>query len=279
MKKAFWAVPAAFALSFVLVSGVFAADKAAHGEAKHAAPAEAKHDAKKHDSHATHAPHWSYEGPAGPAHWGDLEEKFAACKSGMSQSPIDLKDTTAAALENLKTDYKESALTLLNNGHTIQVNYAAGSTLTVDGKTFQLAQFHFHGPSEHLIGGKPAPIEVHLVHKNDKGELAVVGVMIKEGKENKLLASIIKNMPKEKNKEKAVAGANINAAELIPASPAYFHYSGSLTTPPCSEGVNWSVMKTPIEASKDQIAKLSKAMGMNARPVQPVNKRAVMETK
>jgi len=268
MRRVFWAVPAAFALSFVLVSGGFAADKAGHGEAKH--------DAKKHDSHAVH---WSYEGPAGPAHWGDLEEKFAACKSGMSQSPIDLKDTTAAALENLKPDYKESPLKLLNNGHTIQVNYADGSTLTVDGKTFQLAQFHFHGPSEHLIGGKPAPIEVHLVHKNDKGELAVIGVMFKEGKENKLLASIIRNMPREKNKEKAVAGANINAAELLPASPAYFHYSGSLTTPPCSEGVNWSVMKTPIEASKDQIAKLSKIMGMNARPVQPINKRTLLETK
>jgi len=171
--------------------------------------------------------------------------------------------------------YQATPLKVVNNGHAIQVNYGAGSTLTVDGKTYHLAQFHFHSPSEHTQDGKPYAMEAHLVHKADDGSLAVVGVFLKEGKENPFLARIWGHLPTEVNHEMTVAGTEVNVADLLPAKKAFFNYSGSLTTPPCSEGVTWLVMDRSVEVSKAQADKFRGLIHENARPVQPLNDRKV----
>lgn len=246
----------------VLAGNGFAGDK----EAEHA---------KDH-----HTAHWTYEGDNGPVHWGELSPEFVICKTGKHQSPVDIKESKKADKEiAYKVDYKASPLKIINNGHTIQVNYAPGSTIAINGKTYQLLQFHFHHPSEHTFTGKDYPMELHLVHKNDKGELAVVGVFMSEGKENAAIKTIWDNLPDKVNVEKSVPSVNINASELLPQMDSLFVYSGSLTTPPCSEDVSWNIVKSHIEVSKAQIDKFTSVVGKNARPVQPINDRQLQESK
>jgi len=228
---------------------------------------------------AVHEVHWGYEGEGGPAHWGTLKPEYALCGSGMSQSPIDIDKTYKAALEDIAVSYKETPLRIVNNGHSIQINYEPGSSITVDGKTYELLQFHFHAPSEHTVKGKFYDMELHLVHKNERDELAVVGVFMKKGESNKIIQVLWDNLPTEIDKENVVSGISVNASGLLPDDSSYYHYFGSLTTPPCSEGVNWSVMKTPIEVSEAQIEKFKSVMGVATnRPVLPVNKRFVLES-
>jgi carbonic anhydrase len=222
--------------------------------------------------------HFSYAGEAGPDHWGDLSPAFAACKSGRSQSPVNITGTAKTDLPVLKFDYKDMPLKVLNNGHTIQVNAEAGSSLTIGDETYQLAQFHFHTPSEHTINGKSYDMEVHFVHKDAQGHLAVVGIMIEKGAANATLQSIWDNLPEEENEEKATPGVVFNGKALMPANQNYFNYSGSLTTPPCSEGVNWNVMTTSIQASEAQIAAFKKLFTVNARPVMALNNRVLKES-
>ena len=228
-------------------------------------------------SHAGHE--WSYEGEQGPTHWGDVKSDYAVCKTGKNQSPIDITSATKADLPPIEFVYKPSLLKMINNGHSIQVNYAEGSSISVAGKSYQLVQFHFHHPSEEKINGKSFEMVAHLVHKNAEGNLAVVAVLIKKGQANKFIDTLWAHLPKEEGKEEAVANVNIDASELLPSQRGYYTFTGSLTTPPCSEGVTWFVMKTPVEMSDAQIVKFAHIYKNNARPVQPLNNRVISESR
>lgn len=221
--------------------------------------------------------HWAYGGETGPEHWGKLAQEFGTCSAGKEQSPIDIKANMAvkANLGTLKLDWKDSPLEILNNGHTIQANYAPGSSFTLKGKTYKLLQFHFHSPSEHLENGKAYDMEVHMVHKADDGDLAVVGVLLKKGAENATIKKLWSELPKEEN-EKKTAALMINAKGFLPKHTSYWHYEGSLTTPPCSETVNWFVMKEPVALSEDQIKTFTALFPNNARPALPVGRRFVL---
>lgn len=222
--------------------------------------------------------HFEYEGEEGPDHWGELAPTWNLCAAGKQQSPVEIPaGVTAAALAGLKVDYKPSALTIGNNGHTVQVSYDAGSKVTIGGKDFDLLQFHFHAHSEHTLAGKPAyPAELHLVHKSADGKLAVLGVFIAEGKENAALAKVFANLPAKAGPPILVADAKVEAAKILPANLAMWRYDGSLTTPPCSEGVKWHVFKNPVEASKQQIDAFKRLFENDARPVQKLNDRNVV---
>ena len=220
--------------------------------------------------------HWGYAGEVGPAHWSTLNPEYALCASGACQSPIDIVRPEPRDLDNPVFDYLASAISIINNGHTIQVNYDAGSNVTIDGTRFELVQFHFHAPSEHRVNGKPYPAELHLVHKSADGMLAVVGLLITAGRENAALAPVFSQLPATAGPASKAAGT-VNAADILPAAHTSFRYGGSLTTPPCSERVSWTVLSTPIEMSPAQIQAFTSLYSGNNRPVQPLNSRAVVE--
>ncbi|WP_194096716.1 carbonic anhydrase [Marivivens aquimaris] len=220
--------------------------------------------------------HWTYSGDEGPDHWGELSEEYASCAGGAMQSPIDLSGAEASGTVNYEFDYQPVALNILNNGHTVQFNTAEGGDLVEAGKTFHLAQIHFHTPSEHDVDGKEFPIEAHFVHQADDGALAVLGVLIEEGEANATLQTVIDNMPTTPTEAADVAGVTIDPNGLIPASHEIYRYMGSLTTPPCSEGVNWHVLATPMTASAEQIAALSEVLNHNNRPLQQLNARLLV---
>lgn len=227
---------------------------------------------------AAHAPHWGYSGADSPSHWADLDPSFATCKTGKRQSPIDIKGATKdSSLAPIQIDYKHAPLKIVDNGHTIRVNVAPGSSITVNGTAYTLTQFHFHRPSEEEIAGKKYAMVIHLVNER-AGGAAVIALLVKTGAENPTIQKIWDNLPKEKDKENEVAGVTINAADLLPADQNYYNFDGSLTTPPCSEGVKWFVMKTPVEMSAAQIAAFAKLYPMNARPIQPTDGREVKES-
>ena len=220
--------------------------------------------------------HWGYSGEGAPQNWGKLEPEFAMCASGKSQSPIDLGKSTKGEPTPVKLDYKKGTTEILNNGHTVQVNYQPGSSLTLDGRSFELKQFHFHAPSENTFNGRHFPLEGHLVHADKDGNLAVVAVMFTEGPANPFIASLWKTMPTHEGETKALA-VPLSALQMLPAERHYYLFSGSLTTPPCSEGVRWLVIQNPVTASKAQIDAFAKAVGFpNNRPVQPLNARQVL---
>ncbi|MFH1159110.1 MAG: carbonic anhydrase family protein [Pseudomonadota bacterium] len=272
-----------FALLSAALIGLSAPAFAESGE--HAAPKESapsgEHAAvpKEHGAPggaASHEVHWTYECMNGPEHWGEVKPEFKACQSGMSQSPIDLKSTIRADLPAITIDYKPAPLTVLNNGHTIQVNYPEGSTMTVDGQVFNLLQLHFHTPSEYAIEGKRYDMEVHLVHKNAAGELGVIGIMAEKGKENPAVEKIWSHLPEAGGAPQTSDKVTINASDFLPENKSYYRLMGSLTTPPCSEGVHWHVMKTPIQFSAAQIDKFKTIFPMNARPLQASNGRLIV---
>jgi carbonic anhydrase len=221
--------------------------------------------------------HWGYEGHAGPEHWSQMSDKFATCGTGTRQSPINISKSSAvnATLSKIDFDYKTITPEVINNGHTIQANYTAGSGITVSGKHYDLLQFHFHTPSENTVDGKSYNMEMHLVHKNKEGKLAVVGVFIKNGKHNAEIQKLWDKMPEHAG-GKGKASGSLSAADLLPNKHSFAHFKGSLTTPPCSEGVNWYVMEQPIEMSEVQIKKFASVIGHNARPVQSLNDRFVL---
>ena len=226
---------------------------------------------------AGEAPHWSYAGSTGPAKWGSLEEEFSACALGKAQSPIDIRDTTVkrADLPPIEFDYKTSPLNIIDNNHTIQIDYAPGSFITVNGHRYQLVQFHFHRPSEERLDGKRFPMVAHLVHKDSDGKLAVVAVLLASGPQNPLIKTLWNNLPREKEREISVEKVEISVADLLPRDKAYYTFQGSLTTPPCTEGVTWLVLKQPASISGDEVDRFSKLYPMNARPVQPLNGREI----
>ena len=225
-------------------------------------------------AHASGGSAWSYEGATGPNEWGALGKEYAACSQGAAQSPIDLSAPISADLDGVAFRWPtETDGAVTNNGHTIQVNVPNGSAIKLDGTTYELLQFHFHHPSEHLLDGKPLAMEAHFVHRSSDGNLAVLGVLIEEGAENAALAPIWAAMPAHKGDGPVVSVA---LKDLLPADRTLFRYAGSLTTPPCSEIVNWVTFKTPIQASREQIAAFATLFPMNARPVQPLNRRFLL---
>jgi carbonic anhydrase len=221
--------------------------------------------------------HWSYEGEGAPEHWGSLSTDFKACDLGLEQTPIDIRGATGAELAGVAPSFNPMPLKILNNGHTIQANCEPGSRTVINGEPFDLLQFHFHHPSEHLLSGKAFDLELHFVHKSAAGRLAVLGVFIQPGAENAALAPIWAAMPKDAGEEQA-AGVTITPGDLLPADRGFFRYHGSLTTPPCSEGVLWTVFKAPIEASPAQIRQFAVLFPVNARPAQPLNQRFLLES-
>ncbi len=226
-------------------------------------------DHAKDDKHDKHG--WGYSGEKGPAHWEGV------CKTGKSQSPINIVKKAAKKKKKqpkLKMKYKKTKFSVVNNGHAIQVNYPAGSTLRIGKKKYNLLQFHFHSKSEHTINGKHLDMEMHLVHKSDAGKLAVVGVLFKKGKSNKFLKKIWANIPAKVNETKAV-NVKINAKKLLPKKLSYYAYNGSLTTPPCSEGVKWYVLSKIQQLSGKQLKAFQKLYSNNYRPVQKLNGRTV----
>jgi carbonic anhydrase len=225
------------------------------------------------------SPYWGYKGAAGPSHWAGLRADYEACKLGKVQSPIDIRGAKMADLPAIEFSYQASPLHLINNGHTIQVNVPPGSFITVGGKRFDLLQFHFHHPSETKLGGQAFPLELHLVHKDADGRLAVVGVLLADGKANPTLAGIFKYIPKEKEKDTAPDGATVDPSGLLPTNRAYYTFPGSLTTPPCSEDVTWFVLRTPVRVSKHEVNAFAAEYPLNARPDQPLNGRAVQMSK
>jgi carbonic anhydrase len=223
------------------------------------------------------AQHWGYSGEAGPENWSKLDAKYAMCGAGRNQSPVDLAGVVEADLKPLSFAYRPGATEIVNNGHTVQINYAAGSTVTVDGRGFELKQFHFHSPSENRIGGKQFPLEGHLVHADKEGNLAVVAVMFQQGGANPLLAKLWQTMP-AKAGEKSALPAGLRVAQMLPNNRDYYRFRGSLTTPPCSEGVWWLVLKRTATVSKAQVEQFSKTLGFaNNRPVQSLNARTVLK--
>ena len=221
-------------------------------------------------------PHWEYSGEAGPENWAKLSPEYGAC-AGKNQSLINLSGLIDAKLKPIAFSYKAGATEILNNGHTVQVNAAAGSSITVDGIQFDLKQFHFHAPSENLINGKSYPLEAHLVHADKDGNLAVVAVMFNAGKASAALEKAWAQMPKNSG-DKVDLSAKLSPLDLLPKNRDYYRFNGSLTTPPCSEGVRWLVMKHPASASKEQIETFAHVMHHpNNRPVQAVNARPVLE--
>lgn len=221
--------------------------------------------------------HWSYEGATGPQNWATLTPENAPC-SGKNQSPINLAGFTEAQLPPIEFAYgKGIGKDVENNGHTIQVNYAEGDSIKVDGILFNLKQFHFHAPSENHINGKAFPMEAHLVHKDSTGDLAVVALMFEEGEANPELEKVWAEMPANAHSVDALDN-KVDASGLLPWSRDYYRFNGSLTTPPCTEGVRWIVMKSPVTASKEQIEKFAQTMRHhNNRPVQPTNARMVLQ--
>ena len=220
--------------------------------------------------------HWEYSGEAGPDNWAKLSPEFSAC-AGKNQSPINLAGFIEAELDPITFNYKVGSSEILNNGHTVQINAVPGSSITIDGIQFDLKQFHFHAPSENLINGKSYPLEAHLVHADKNGNLAVIAVMFTEGEKNSGLEKAWAQMPQESGGKQALT-SGVSAQEILPSHRNYYRFNGSLTTPPCSEGVRWLVMKHTISASKEQIEKFAHAMRHpNNRPVQQANARPVLK--
>lgn len=225
------------------------------------------------------ASHWSYEGEGSPEHWGTLSEENKTCQTGMNQSPINIDTTLTAHLSPLDVLYTVGPVTIINNGHTIQAGLktTTADTITIDGTPFTLQQFHFHAPSENTIHGKHYAMEMHLVHKDARGAVTVVAAMFDKGTANAELDKLWATMPEKSGQDtKITTQMDLNA--LLPADKTYWRFSGSLTTPPCSEGVTWIVLKHPLTLSAAQLEKFSHTMHHdNNRPTQPLNGRVVVE--
>lgn len=225
--------------------------------------------------------HWGYTGHEGPVNWGDLSADYSLCKSGKSQSPININSSVmvqSEGLEKIGFDYNTGISSVINNGHTIQVNFDEGSTITVDGIKFPLIQLHFHTPSENQIDGKEFPLEGHFVHAAKDGSLAVIGLMFEDGAKNAFLAKVWAKMPHKGGEKESliIPAAEVNA--LLPKDKDYYRFNGSLTTPPCSEGVRWLVLKNYSTISKEQTKEfLDIFHHENNRPVQPINARKVIK--
>ena len=222
--------------------------------------------------------HWGYGKEHGPSQWSELKPEFEICRAGKRQSPIDITAAEKADLPAIAFKYQVSPLRIVNNGHTIQVNLPPGSTITIADHSYALLQFHFHTPSEEAIRGKHHALVAHFVHKDADGKLAVVAVLFDVGKSNAALAPVLAKMPREEGAEQTFEGTSLDPAKLLPSKRSYYEFEGSLTTPPCSEGVRWFVLKQPVTLSQQQLDAFRKLYPRNARPPQPLNGRSVRES-
>ena len=240
-------------------------------DAKDAAPTSKGIKKDAHDgSGEKHAAHWDYEGAMGPENWG---KEFPTCGKGKSQAPLNIKGPFEKVRFSVAPDYKQGQLKIVNNGHTIQVNVPVGSKIRIDGRAYDLLQFHFHRPSEEHIDGKPSVMVVHFVHKNLEGELAVLAVMLREGNENPGIKTLWTHAPPKEGPEVVPDGVMFNPANLLPREMDFFHYDGSLTTPPCTEKVKFFILKSQVNISKEQVSDFP--FKMNARPIQAPNGRPI----
>lgn len=223
--------------------------------------------------------HWTYDGEKGPQAWGRISPAYKLCASGRRQSPISIEDsvTLQGPAEPIQFRYGPSNATVVNNGHTIQVDVQGDNTITVRGSRYQLLQFHFHTPSEEQINAKRFPMVAHLVHRNAEGQLAVVAVLLDTGEANTLIDKVWTYMPLDTNDTVRMPAGLLNLADLLPADQRYYQFLGSLTTPPCSEGVLWMVLKTPVSISRAQLKLFTQLYPDNARPLQPLNARPVRD--
>ncbi len=252
----------------VLPASASPAPKKAHAEEGHAPSTSGSHS-------ADHA--WTYSGPSGPDHWGEKDPSHAACRVGAQQSPVDLTAPISAFASSPQIDWSRvNGGEIVNNGHTLQMNVEKAGGIVRNGKLFKLIQFHFHTPSEHTIDGHHFPMEAHFVHQASDGSLAVIGVMFTEGANNATLDPIWWAAPGMPGK--AAVSFAFDPEDLLPTNRASMWYEGSLTTPPCSEIVDWTVMTTPLTASKAQITVFRSLFGENARPTQPLNRRFILAT-
>ena len=239
----------------------------------------AAHPVASEHAKPTHgAVHWSYEGAGAPENWARLDPEYAVCGNGKRQSPIDIRDGIQVDLEPIQFDYKPANFRVSDNGHSIQVTLMGGS-ISVLGQRYVLKQFHFHKPSEEMINGKRYDMVAHLVHQSDQGKLAVVTVLFERGNENPIMQMVWNNLPLEKGDDVTPPGQTIDLLRLLPENRNYFTYMGSLTTPPCTEGVLWLVLKQPVPASAEQIAIFSRLYNNNARPIQNSNGRLIKESR
>ena len=221
---------------------------------------------------------WSYEGEGGPENWGQLKPEYAGCATGKRQSPIDLRDGFRVDLEPIQFVYRPSQFRVVDNGHTIQVE-VGGSSISLLGNRYDLVQFHFHRPAEERVNGKSFDMVVHLVHKTDDGRMAIVAVLLEKGSEQPLIQTIWNNLPLEKHEHVMPPELSIDVSELLPEDRSYYTYMGSLSTPPCSEGVLWLVLKQPQRISPEQLAIFARLYRHNARPLQPSFNRMIKESR
>lgn len=226
-----------------------------------------------------HDIHWAYEGKGGPANWSRLNPEYRTCASGKRQSPIHIEDsyTLQGPAEAIQFDYRPSNGTVVNNGHTVQVNVEGDNTITVRGSTFKLLQFHFHHPAEERINNRGFAMVAHLVHRSEQGQLAVVAVLLDPGSVNRLIHKVWTYMPLDTDDSVRMPPGMVDLSELLPPDQRYYQFMGSLTTPPCTEGVLWLVLKQPVAIGPEQLRLFGQLFPNNARPVQPVNGRPVRE--
>ncbi|MHB0775963.1 carbonic anhydrase [Halomonas sp. WWR20] len=218
---------------------------------------------------------WSYAGEHGPSHWGALDPAFATCEAGSNQSPINLEGMLDGDLPALHVHYGAKSRKIVNNGHALQIDYPQGNAISLEGRRYSLKQAHFHTPSEHAVNGRRYPMEGHLVHADDDGNLAVIAVMFERGQEHAALADAWDQVPQQQGEALSLL-EGIDATALLPDDRGYYRANGSLTTPPCTEGVRWLVMKQPVQASRAQMDSLAEAVGHpNNRPLQPLNARVI----
>jgi carbonic anhydrase len=217
-----------------------------------------------------HAPHWEYQGELGPEHWGSIAPEYASCATGKMQSPIDLPKPTGGSTPIVKLSYGHARLAVVNNGHTIQASAPAGHSIQFNGSTYELVQFHFHSPSEHTVAGRRFAMEVHFVHKDASGKLAVIGGLMEQGHANSILMPLWNNLPK---KEGDKVSTDVRLGRVFAPRHRVYRYEGSLTTPPCTEGVTWLVFRSPLQISKTQVQAYRAIFPVSNRPLQPINGR------
>lgn len=251
---------------------LLAAQQACQTGAEDQTEAETAVDTEHDQSPGEGAVHWGYEGEIGPDRWGGLDPSFAVCDTGMRQSPVDLTGSGEGAGGGLEIRWRATDAEVVDNGHTIQINLAEGSAITLEGRSFSLVQFHFHLPSEHTVDGASSAMEVHFVHAAEEGDLAVIGVFMDAGGAHAAIQSIWDAIPGDGS---AAALGALDPSPLLPDGRSYFRYAGSLTTPPCSEIVSWVVMTETMFVSQAQVDAFAALYPMNARPVQPLHDRSI----
>lgn len=242
------------------------------------APSDTQHSDNSHEVE------WGYEGAGSPQHWADLNSEFSVCRQGTEQSPIDLAGATLADESAIERRLGQTVLTgvqratvmdIVDNGHTIQITNDVPMSLEVDGDLFELVQYHFHAPSEHTIDGEHSPLEVHFVHKSSGGSLSVIGVLVDEGEYDPIWETILAQLPDGPGDARHIENPDLDMNQIRPLPRRYYRYEGSLTTPPCSEGVNWFVMADQRQISKEQMATITAHLHNNNRPVQPLGTRTL----